>query len=651
LFINPSKMIDLYMVFEFKTGNRLNNAVIMEPSDGQLYRVTSLHNVNHYQLQGRDNVETYMDTVGLNRIQSSEACAGRDGYVVLLNADANHFIPDIIDVYNGIVKGPDEYLSRMLGEMSLEDLASIAVERADVNMVDTRGNARIDIGFAAQSHNDKSVVDGMNAPKFTKWSDKVRGVSTKETLTVSMMNAAITLSNMSAVAFDDRHASDFQGDAERSTLFSNRQAKMRGVENWSDYNCEGNTLGITGTLPSGNHVTLRPHMDLLNSRREGYDVYHGVSICYKVRYPNRRGWHWVRVSFGSYGKKCVDDFMTRYRRYYSLCTRVMDWMTDNPEVLMDGREILMHHSHPAEYVLIRARANKSVYFSIFVHTLFIIGEKTGFDRAIMLEAGFCASISTSPYRFYMESMSALQAIARGDGTNFIELFIESCLRRHGSVAGGVGYRHMPSSGSGMKKVVLYQSLVNLVRLCDNASQLEDWICGPSQGGLQGVGALIGQQLMHIFTLVGAIRDISIIETVSISRTTQTHERLSSHENIRTPGSQQELVRYMASRMKVTSCIVENSLCEFCRDLYGPRLGNDTIVKGQYLYKLTAGGKLSRVSLYKEDEIDRPIWQFDTGQYTPAVVWWENGFDYGLLGDVEIRFSNKKRKGGGLFLGA
>ena len=95
-------MSDLYMVFEFNTRANISIAVVLEPSDGQAYRVTSLHKVTHYHLQGRENAETYMNTVGLERVRSSEVVAGQEGYVVLLNADANHSIPNVIDVYNGV---------------------------------------------------------------------------------------------------------------------------------------------------------------------------------------------------------------------------------------------------------------------------------------------------------------------------------------------------------------------------------------------------------------------------------------------------------------------------------------------------------------------------------------------------------------------
>jgi len=636
-------MFDLYMVFEFVTGGSMSIAVIMEPSDGQAYRVTSLHKVTHYQLQGRENVETYMNSVGLERVQSSEVVAGQEGYVVLLNADANHSIPNVIEVCNGIVKSDDYYLVDLLKRMRMDDLASRSYSGNQLKTGGARGNARIDIGFAAQSHNDKTVVIGMNAPKFTTWADSVMGVSKEESLTVSMMKAGILLSYIIAYVFEDRYSDDFQQDAERNSLFSNHQAKIRGVENWADYTYEGSSLGINGLLPSGRVMILHPHLDALNSRVEGYNVYHGVSICYQVRYNNMPGRHWIRVSFGGYGKKCVDDFMIRYQRNTRLCTRVMGWMEANPEVQMDGTEILINHDNPMQFDLIRARADKSVYFSIYVYVLLIIGNATGFDLAIMLEAVFCSSISNSPRRFYEESMHALDAIRDGDTTNFIELFIESCMKNHGSVTGGVGVRHAPSSGGGMEKSMLYQSLVNLKNLCNNESPLVKWISRTTEGGLQGVGPLIGQELMQILTLVGAISDVSLIENVIVSRTTHTHRRLSDYENIRTERHQQELVAYMANRMGVAPSYVENALCEYCRDHYGRDIGNDTIVKGQSLYRLTPGGKLRVVSLGKEDVIDRPEWNFDTGFYTPTIAWWDEGFKCELLGDYYICFSNRKRK--------
>ena len=195
----------------------------------------------------------------------------------------------------------------------------------------------------------------------------------------------------------------------------------------------------------------------------------------------------------------------------------------------------------------------------------------------------------------------------------------------------------------MKKSMLYQSLVNLKNLCTKESPLVKWISRTTEGGLQGVGPLIGQELMQILTLVGGIRDVTLIENVSVSRTTHTHRRLSDYENIRTERHQQELVAYMANRMGVTPSYVENALCEYCRDHYGHNIGNDTIVKGQSLYRMTPGGKLHVVSLKKEEVIDRPVWNFDTGRYNPTIAWWNEGINCELLGDNYISFSNRKRK--------
>ena len=132
------------------------------------------------------------------------------------------------------------------------------------------------------------------------------------------------------------------------------------------------------------------------------------------------------------------------------------------------------------------------------------------------------------------------------------------MKNHGSVTGGVGVRHAPSSGGGMEKSMLYHSLVNLKNLCNNESPLVKWISRTAEGGLQGVGPLIGQELMQILTLVGAIRDVSLIENVIVSRTTHTHRRLSDYENIRTERHQQELVAYMG---KSDGCCCQ--LCGEC----------------------------------------------------------------------------------------
>ena len=74
----------------------------MEPSDGRAYRVTFLTQSESLSIARPGKRRTYMHTVGLERVQSSEVVAGQEGYVVLLNADANHSIPNVIDVYNGV---------------------------------------------------------------------------------------------------------------------------------------------------------------------------------------------------------------------------------------------------------------------------------------------------------------------------------------------------------------------------------------------------------------------------------------------------------------------------------------------------------------------------------------------------------------------
>ena len=75
----------------------------MEPSDGRAYRVTFLTQSESLSIARPGKRRTYMQTVGLERVQSSEVVAGhKEGYVVLVDEDANHSIPNISSMYNGV---------------------------------------------------------------------------------------------------------------------------------------------------------------------------------------------------------------------------------------------------------------------------------------------------------------------------------------------------------------------------------------------------------------------------------------------------------------------------------------------------------------------------------------------------------------------
>ena len=86
------------MVFEVRDQSILRRVYIIDPSEQQFYRIARLDEHVHFQLRGSAAVEAYIENVqelGLRKRRPSEINANSNMFYTVLNAQSDHFLPEI----------------------------------------------------------------------------------------------------------------------------------------------------------------------------------------------------------------------------------------------------------------------------------------------------------------------------------------------------------------------------------------------------------------------------------------------------------------------------------------------------------------------------------------------------------------------------
>ena len=633
------------MVFEVRDQSILRRVYIIDPSEQQFYRIARLDEHVHFQLRGSAAVEAYIENVqelGLRKRRPSEINANSNMFYTVLNAQSDHFLPEI-SVVNSF---PSSIMDTNIKRMNLRKWGEKIISGCESDdSSQTRGNDRIDIGFTAQSHNDPGIIQGMNVPRFTTKHDRSPGLEENETLTMSLMRSAISMKRL-VDEMKDKYKlkwDDFN-NGERRSLFSQRVANDRGIEDGESFVYEGVTVGLTGALPNGKYLWLRPHRDRMNAIRDGYNVYHGFSIHFRIRYAGFRHSVLIRVALGGYGRKYLDDCLSRLEINKSILNGVLDWENDNPE-LFEITPSLLKFSGERYYRTIRPRADKSVYYSIFIEGLLRLGDMCDNDLGVLYEAVFLMTLTPSPLGWFEGVMFA----AKNRGSeNLVEVFINHMVEEHDCVSYGPGRRRQVSHGRSLTLNQLYSSLINMKRCVELASLIDDceqlfkrWTSTYRKGGVHGAGELIGQEQMTILSYLAMLGDKDHTSSACVAKSTETHTRLSSL-GVKSRQHMAELVRFVMVNIGADASFVENVLCEFLRDTTRSSFAaKDTIIRGQGLFSREGG------SLYRMDEdgrkefIEDREWLFGRVSYRSGRMWWEPGFQPESL-EGGLVLSTKKR---------
>lgn len=332
--------LELWFVLEVPVAGTVSKVYITQPSVHQFYRTCDLHECNHFQINCVTRLQVFVDRMeenGLTYLCPGAVDATSADFFTILAHDDNYVLPDIT-VINMFSREGQE-LVRSVG---LEELGRHVLSNNVPSSGDDRNNLRTDIGFSAQSYTDREVVEGMVAPRFTTRLDGLPGMNNDTSLTQSIMKASIALKGVVEEVQGEHQVNweDDFSDATRSNLFSHRIAAIHGIEDPTQFVVEGCSLGVTGLLPSGDYKILQPHMDRMNGRVDGYNVYWGLSVYVKVQYPGWACGAWVRIALGCYGKKSVDDFMRRLSVNSQILDDVRSWMDNHPELLSVDHTIL-----------------------------------------------------------------------------------------------------------------------------------------------------------------------------------------------------------------------------------------------------------------------------------------------------------------------
>ena len=401
----------LSLVVEIQDGDMLHHAYIISSSRAQFYRTTDLHAKDHFQLCGEAALSEYKHKIkqkGLQEVKTdiidAPEYSGTPCFSVL-SGNCNHFLQDLV-VVNFI---DDRELLELALKTKLTKLGVHLLETSpqdkSLKQSEDRGNFRCDIGFAPKSNRDKSVFKGMNVLFFTTWSDKVSGIE-GDCLTVSMIKASCAMTEF-VEAIKTKYPllwNDFSGEALRN-YFTRRVAKAHNIAVYKNFHSEGVTASVTGPMPDGTLKLLTRHRDRLNGRVSTHNMYRGLSFTVDLVYEGCRSPVPVRFSLGDYGKECIDKACVRVKRCGGLLQAFGEWRDKNQDLFVVKSEVLLSSvSKDRKFTVCRPKADKSVYYSIFIHGITIFGQRTHFDKAILFEAVMAMALTPSPLAWFCDLM-------------------------------------------------------------------------------------------------------------------------------------------------------------------------------------------------------------------------------------------------------
>lgn len=651
--------INLWLVIEVEKGGKdkgsedvLDQVYIIESSKNQLYRVRSLNERTHFQIDDDQEMNEYLarlEDKGLEEIDSPDVQSDSTLFFTFLHGNENHYLPEIT-IFNNLQESVPSF---MLSQIRLRDWAEHLTKPVNAGKSEcgTRGCVKLDIGFCPQSYKDPDVVKGMNAPKFTTKHDRFLGLDGDSSITASMIESAIG-TNFLRSSLSRTHDLSWEGDFNhdrRLTLFANRAAESHVHLHHTKFVFEGVTIGVTGTLPDGRTVKILPHRDILNGIGAGYDVYYSFSSLVVLKRKGGEGYTTVRVSIGCYGKKCVDDFLLRLDANEKLYRAISTWRNNNPE-LFHIDSYLLKFTADATHRLVRPRADKKLYYSIYIEGVLKLGQIFSYDMGVLFEAVYLITMCPSPLGWYNGVMAA--AHKRGDG-NLVEAFVNHMVDLHGAVSSGEGRRRQVSHKRSVTRANVYHSLMNMMTLAassvaENNTQeyIKNWSKGPENGGVYGARELISQEQIYILTALGVIKNYKHAIDAQIAKGTETADRLRKWK-ITKDSHRAEIMRYVCARMKISPYVAENMFCEFLRfaakeESVKSFPAKDAIIKGQGIYTLM-GGVLTRTDVEGTTEmVDMSMWGFDRIVYSGGVRWWKKGFrPLAITGELTLTINEKK----------
>jgi len=240
------------------------------------------------------------------------------------------------------------------------------------------------------------------------------------------------------------------------------------------------------------------------------------------------------------------------------------WKNNHPEIFYIS-SYLLKFTGEESYRLIQPRADKKLFYSIYIEGMLRLGKICSYDLGVLFEAVYLMTMCPSPLGWYHDVMVA----ARKRGSrNLVEVFVEHMVLEHGCVSSGEGRRRQVSHQGSVTRENVYRSLQNMYRVAVESTHetITEKFISSWRRGVYGARGLISQEQIYVLASLGVIKYWRHAMNAQITAGTETLARLRDW-GITTEGHRAKILRYVSIRMSIAPYFTENLLCEFLKDGY------------------------------------------------------------------------------------
>jgi len=619
------------------------------------------------------------------------------GWFMVLESDSDHYTPEVTvlndihknDLYKHLVKlMPFRWLAEeMFLDEYRESLGSKRKKRDD----DVRGNLRWDVGRTGLNSTDSTTLPGIYAPGLITKNRSKRGQHSNETREDTMVRVGlITIAIADLVAnyhpnknwdIAKKPFSTSRDRAEKFALKPSEEVHSRLLrDGLRRYRVCSEATSIVGT---GETLDMKikktePHRDAGNADNDTgnrWSTYNRcpTMVCLVDMTYSAPGEPVVvntgRVCANAYCKASVSQSLQKMDRWKEVLNLVKKWSKSNEN---SGKSTGMYKMYekfqepPADEVAADgtwtydADANKDCFYSLFVNEILWVAEQEGHrDLALMIEALQLMPFTPSPNKFREGIRGGYERFAReraevnagrkpvSEMRNLI-LHCVKHLKETGDrrVGGGDNCRYQGQGKDLDERDTIFQSVANLQTAIKLANKIKStrFIVNRmkkvvSDGGVYGVGPFHAQQLIDVATKVGLITDLSHVENVCISGTTETAKRLRDDYGV-TDKEIMGLSLYIGKELGRSPSEVENMLCEALRSKYNDlHVTRDVFARGHSLYQVREGYVVSVTCRGSVSKRTFPRATVKTGG-TYGEEWWTGGWQRSI-NDVEAILKKSK----------
>ena len=670
--ISRAVAVDMVLVFELNTADGDHyGTIIVEQGVMQYYDIQRADLHPHFQLM-QDQVGGYVadlerrSFVQMNYESSCHLDIGSrpEKFFTVLANDRNHYLTEITVINEFHLMA---HLEEYANEIPAGELAhDLFIRGYEGLTTDKRGNLRHDAGYTASNQTDATVISGMHFPCRMVGPSRQCGVGEDTTMELTLFKSGCSVMKM-ADWVSANHPFPKMGlaqkifvDNQRNSLFGGRWAddlKREELKPWARFDATS-CFGTGETSDWRIHKTER-HRDNQNSKLENENHCPTFTKLVVVRYPNGAKVV-VRLGINVYVKGCCSDTNRRLTVNDLILTAVRNDKGPSGMHTRSGAKPLHEkfarpgHLHCSRSTwALPADNDKDGHLSLYVNEIVKLGEISGRNRALMIEALYTIPLTPATDGWLWGFLEAKKVFVDSGGkmpNSFVVTYIKKMMDRKGSVSWGDWTRCQVSHRGQITKGDLFLSLQNLdnglMRANETSNSTKFVVKGMTKpvakGGVRNVGPFYAQVIINVATKIGLINNHEHVGNVSVSPSTATYRRLGTF-GVETKAHAMEIVPFLTNNLGGTALTSENRLCETLRRLFGTDGTMDVFADGHVLYKIKDG------NVYTVNTSG--VWTVVTyadaafnGTYCPPFLWWDKvGVFEGPRHEWESRVIHLKKR--------